>query len=92
MPKVKKNDLIKSISENANVSKQSAALMLDIVTNTLLSHVINGNDINIPGLLTIKHVDRKERIARNPRTGESVLVPAKKTVKALLSKDIKSRL
>lgn len=88
MPKIKKMDLINSISENASVSKQSAALMLEIVTNALASHVKNGNDINIPGFLAIKHVDKKERIARNPRTGERVLVPAKRIVKAVLSKSI----
>jgi DNA-binding protein HU-beta len=40
-----------------------------------------GEEINLFGLAKIKVIERKARAGRNPRTGETVQVPAKRALK-----------
>jgi len=47
------------------------------------------NAFTLPGLGKIVLVNRKARIGRNPQTGESIKIPAKKVVKFRVSKQAK---
>ncbi len=50
-----------------------------------------GDDVKVPGLGTFKVKETKARTARNPKTGETIQVPAKKVVKFVPAKELKSR-
>jgi DNA-binding protein HU-beta len=52
----------------------------------------NGQDAEVIGLGTLKVVQRAARIARNPRTGAQVKVPAKRAVKFRPAKALKDAL
>jgi len=43
----------------------------------------------VPGLGKLVRVERKARMGRNPATGESIQIPAKKVVKFRVSKSVK---
>ena len=43
----------------------------------------------VPGLGKLVLVDRKQRMGRNPKTGEQILIPAKKVVKFRIAKQAK---
>ena len=43
----------------------------------------------MPGLGKLVRVDRKARVGRNPATGETINIPAKKVVKFRVSKSVK---
>jgi DNA-binding protein HU-beta len=43
----------------------------------------------LPGIGRLVRVDRKARIGRNPATGESIKIPAKKVVKFRVAKAAK---
>lgn len=47
-----------------------------------------GQDIRIPGFGSIRIVQRKGRIGRNPRTGEEVKIPDHKAVKFFPAKEL----
>lgn len=47
------------------------------------------NSFTIPGLGKLVLVNRKERMGRNPATGESILIPAKKALKFRIAKAAK---
>jgi DNA-binding protein HU-beta len=51
--------------------------------------VKSGDKVNITGLGIFKLKDKKARMARNPKTGEAIHVPAKKAPKFLPSKHFK---
>lgn len=51
-----------------------------------------GHSITIRGFATIKPVLRTPRKARNITTGETVNVPARRSVKFILSKELKNQL
>jgi DNA-binding protein HU-beta len=48
-----------------------------------------GRDISLPGIGTMKVVDRPARIGRNPKTGEKIDIPAKKAIKFRAVKALK---
>ncbi|MGA8264895.1 MAG: HU family DNA-binding protein [Ignavibacteriaceae bacterium] len=47
------------------------------------------NSFTVPGLGKLVLVNRKERMGRNPATGESILIPAKKVLKFRIAKAAK---
>ena len=47
------------------------------------------NGFTIPGLGKLVVVDRKARLGRNPKTGETIQIPAKKALKFRVAKAAK---
>jgi DNA-binding protein HU-beta len=47
------------------------------------------NSFTIPGIGKLVLVDRKARLGRNPKTGETIQIPAKKVVKFRVAKAAK---
>lgn len=74
-----KAELVEKMAENAGISKKQAQLALDSFVGAI-EHVFNIDDkISIPSLGTFKVAIRKgrpARMGRNPRTGETVNLPA----------------
>lgn len=71
-----KSEFVKKIAEKADCSQKTAAEMLDVI-GTVTMEVMSTNDY-VPfvfGKIGGKEV--ASRVARNPRTGEKVNVPAK---------------
>jgi DNA-binding protein HU-beta len=62
-------------------SKNQAAEMVDAVLETIQNSLAAGHDVTFTGFGGFKPVQRAERKGRNPRTGASIAVPAKKAVK-----------
>jgi len=56
---------------------------------TALAYREAKNTFTLPGLGKIALVNRKARMGRNPQTGESIKIPAKRVVKFRVSKQAK---
>ena len=82
-----KSKIITHISEEAEVSKKTAAKMLEALSS--LAHKEAKKGFTVPGLGKLVLVNRKARIGRNPATGESIKIPAKKVVKFRVAKAAK---
>jgi len=82
-----KSKIITHISEEAEVSKKTAAKMLEALAD--LAHKEAKKGFTVPGLGKLALVNRKARIGRNPATGESIKIPAKKVVKFRVAKAAK---
>jgi DNA-binding protein HU-beta len=50
------------------------------------------NQFTIPGIGKLVLVDRKARVGRNPATGETIQIPAKKVVKFKVAKAAKDEI
>ncbi|GER94825.1 HU family DNA-binding protein [hot springs metagenome] len=87
-----KADMIEKISDTAGTTKASAERALDTVIKTIKDTVRAGGSINFYGLGTFTAVDRKARKSRNPKTGETIEVPAKKAPKFTPSKTWRNEL
>ena len=74
-----KADLVEQVHEaiGPGVTKKDCAAVIDAFLNAVKQANANGEHIEIRGFGTFKVRNRRPRIARNPRTGESVAVPAR---------------
>lgn len=76
-----KAQLVDRMADAAGVSRSAAdkalAGLLEAVSETLES----GERVTLVGFGTFSVTERKARSGRNPRTGESIEIPARKIVK-----------
>lgn len=74
-----KADLVEQVYEaiGPGVTKKDCAAVVEAFLNAVKLALASGEHIEIRGFGTFKVRDRKPRLARNPRTGESVQVPAR---------------
>lgn len=78
---MKKQDLINAIAEKSGLTKAQSDDALKAVTEALVECAKAEDKIVIPGLGTFSGEMRGERTARNPKTGETIAVPAKRVMK-----------
>ena len=72
-----KNDLVSAVANNAGLSKVDAAKAVDGVFDTISGALSSGGDVRIVGFGTFLVTNRAATTGRNPRTGESIQIPAK---------------
>ena len=84
-----KTEFINYYAENYDTTKKAASEivenMIDAVTNVLAE----GDCISIVGFGTLGVKDRAARKGVNPKTGEEILIPAKKAVYFKAGKGLK---
>ena len=73
-----KTELIAQISEKNDISKKDAEKALSFVISAITDALIEGEKVQLVGFGTFEIRDRKEKESKNPRTGEKIIVPAKK--------------
>jgi DNA-binding protein HU-beta len=81
--------LVRSLAEACEVPNKTARLMLDSLGSMAVTEVKKNGVFVLPGLGRLVRVDRKARMGRNPATGESIKIPAKKVVKFRVAKAAK---
>lgn len=88
-----KADLVEQVSEaiGPGITKKDCALVVDGFLNAVKHSLARGEGIEIRGFGTFKVRKRKARMARNPRTGEPVEVPARLVPVFKPSKLLRSR-
>ena len=82
-----KSQIATSIAEKANIPKRSAVEILVYIAE--LAYKNAKNSFTLPGLGKMVLVNRKARTGRNPATGETIKIPAKKVVKFRVAKAAK---
>ena len=83
---VSKADLIDAIAEKTKLSKKDSNEALSAAIDAIKAAVKKGNEVRLVGFATLKTVQRKAMVKRNPKTQKQINVPAKKVAKAKLSK------
>jgi len=82
-----KSQVAGAIAEKAEISKKQAAAILEIIAQ--LAYKNAKNSFTLPGLGKLVLVQRKARLGRNPATGETIQIKAKKVVKFRVAKAAK---
>lgn len=70
-------------------TKTTAEQAVEKVIEVIIGSLKNGEEVSIAGLGIFTVKERAARQARNPRTGESISVPAMKVPKFKASKNLK---
>lgn len=81
--------LVRSLAENCEVNNKTARQFLDCLSTMAVSEVKKNGMFVLPGIGRLVRVDRKARTGRNPATGETIKIPAKKVVKFRVAKAAK---
>jgi DNA-binding protein HU-beta len=81
--------IIKAMAEACEVSNVKAKQMLTFLSDTAVKEVKKNGLFVVPGLGRLVKVERKARMGRNPATGESIKIAAKKVVKFRIAKSAK---
>lgn len=76
-----RTDLLNSIAEKTGFSKTDTEKVLKAATDAIMDGVAAGDKVAIHRFGIFEQVERKERHAHNPRTGEEILVAATKAPK-----------
>ncbi len=71
-----KRELIDHIAEQVDCTKADAARMVDAFTGAVFAELKARGEVAIAGFGTFSASSRNAREARNPRTGETIHVPA----------------
>ena len=81
--------LVRLIAEKNEVNNKVARSFLDTLAALAIIEVKKNGVFVLPGIGRLVRVDRKARTGRNPATGESIKIPAKKVVKFRVAKAAK---
>ncbi|MER7014449.1 HU family DNA-binding protein [Saccharopolyspora sp. NPDC000359] len=87
-----KDQLVTEIAEAVDVSKTSARAALDALTEIVADQLTSGGEVTLPGFGKFKVADRPARTGRNPATGESIEIAAKRVVKFVPAKALEDSL
>jgi len=89
---VNKSELIDAIAASAELSKAAASKALDGVIAAVTASLQKGEDVTLVGFGTFYVGERAERSGRNPKTGETIKIPAAKSPKFRAGKALKDAL
>lgn len=84
-----KTTLVDVIYNNADVTRDKAEYIADAILANIKHSLIAQEDISFKGVLFITAKTTPERMGRNVRTGEEVLIPEQVKYRLRVSKNIK---
>jgi DNA-binding protein HU-beta len=87
--KLTQTQIIAKLAESSEVSKKQAKALVDKLVELAIAETKKNGLFVIPGIGRLKKVERKARTGRNPATGATIKIPAKKVVKLTLAKALK---
>ena len=85
-----KADLVDEVVKATGLHKKDVALIVDGFLESISQTLINNGHVEIRGFGSFKIKYAKARIARNPRSGETVHVPAKLVPFFKVSRELKN--
>ena len=75
---MKKTDLIAAVAEQSGLSKKDAEKAINATIDTIINAVAEGDKIQLTGFGTFEQRQRNARTGVDPRTGNSIEIPASK--------------
>ena len=92
MANITKQSLIQEIAKSTGFVRNDIKIVVEQFLDLLGEKLIEGNTIEIRGFGTFACKPRKARPARNPRTGETVLINERLVPTFKFSNDIKDKI
>ena len=75
---MKKTELIAAIAEQSGLSKKDAEQALNAAIDTIIKAVAEGDKVQLTGFGTFEQRQRNARTGCDPRTGNTIEIPASK--------------
>ena len=84
-----KASMVEKVHEVVGGTKVQAEQVVDMVFDSIVETIKGGEEVSIAGFGIFSAKERASRIARNPRTGEPITVPAMRVPKFRAAKALK---
>jgi len=81
--------LVREIATTCEVPNKVAKQFLDTLASIAVRETKKNGLFVLPGIGKLVRAERKARIGRNPATGETIKIPAKKVVKFRVAKAVR---
>ena len=75
-----KRELINEVAAAADVTKRDAEAVISSIISAITAAVSRGEGVELGGLMMIRVTNRAARTGRNPKTGETVQIAARRAV------------
>lgn len=76
-----KTTLVNAVAEAVEMSKVDTEKVIKATIEQISKELENGGEVKLIGFGTFSVIQRAERMGKNPRTGEEIKIPAKKSPK-----------
>jgi DNA-binding protein HU-beta len=86
---VNRSQLVTALSERIETTRREADEVLTSIVDLITATVAAGEDVAISGFAKFRRVDRPARMGRNPATGETIRIKAKRSAKITPLKSFK---
>tara|TARA_Y100000817_G_scaffold285364_1_gene252534 strand:- start:103 stop:417 length:315 start_codon:yes stop_codon:yes gene_type:complete len=86
-----RSTLSEAVFKNVGLSRNESATLVDSVFDEILRSLTQGDDVKISSFGTFVVRQKKERIGRNPKTGQEVPITARSVVTFRASNVLKSK-
>lgn len=87
---MKKIDIVEKLVEvKEGMTKKEATEIVDALVDIMTEGLKEDKEVDIYGFVKLSVVHKEATTARNPKSGESIAVPAKEALKAKFSKKLK---
>jgi len=73
-----KTELIAAVAEKTGLSKKDSDAAVAAVVDAITESLVQGEKVQLVGFGSFEVKARAGRVARNPRTGETIEIPASK--------------
>ena len=87
-----KSELVSQVAEEVGLTKTQANAALDAIIEAISKVLKKGDKVTLVGFGTFSVSKRAARKGRNPQTGETIKIKAKKVAKFKPGKELNSRL
>ena len=87
-----KAELVAKLSEDAEISKTQANAVLDSFVEAVTKTLKGGGKVTLVGFGTFSVTKRAARTGRNPQTGATIKIKAKKVAKFQAGKELAAKL
>lgn len=83
-----KADLVNSMAEKTGLTKTKSNEVIDVIVSTISEALKSGDKVTLVGFGTFTTTQRDARKGRNPKTGETIEIPAKRVAKFKAGTDL----
>ena len=85
-----KTELIQAVAAKAELDKKTADKAVNAIVDAIAEALAGGDKVQLIGFGTFEVREKAAKLARNPRTGENVTVPARKVPAFKVSTQLKN--
>ena len=77
---IKKSDLIENLHITLGLNKRESKELLEALLEEIILSLEKNEDVKLAGFGNFNLIEKNERIGRNPKTGKSAVISARKVV------------